>query len=316
MSTLTERYVHAATRFVQSTDEREELRLELQERIDDTVSALRAEGHDAEEAERQALTDLGDPLLLSDQYRQRNSHLIGPRYFYTYVRVLLIAVCTSAPIVAVISALLEWSDGGDAGDVIGGGISAGLSIALHVAFWTTLVFAVLERVVPQPPGAWNPDMLPEAPGTGGGSRRSDMIASLVALAIGAVALVWQHLGSPVSGADGRIPILNPDLWVPWFVLLLVVLVVEAVHAVWLFRRGWTWAVATVNAVIAVAFAAIVVPLLLTHRVLNPELLEHLGWTGQTERGDVVAAAVILLITAWEVAAGFVRAARRPRGRRA
>src|SRR5690606_8840011 len=102
------------TRFVQSTDEREELRLELLERIDDTVAALLSDGRDAEQAEREALTGLGDPLLLSDRYRQRSSHLIGPRYFYTYLRILLIAVCTSAPIVGVISALLEWSDGGDA----------------------------------------------------------------------------------------------------------------------------------------------------------------------------------------------------------
>lgn len=316
MSTLTERYVHAATRFVQDADERDELRLELQERIDDTVAALRAEGHDAEEAEREALTGLGDPLLLSDQYRQRSSHLIGPRYFYTYLRVLLIAVCTSAPIVAVISALAAWSDGGDAGDVIGGGIAAGFSIAVQVAFWTTLVFAIFERVLPRPPGAWNPDMLPEAPGAGGSTGRTDMIASLVALTIAAVALVWQHVGSPVVGSDGRIPILAPDLWIPWLALLLVVLAAEAVHAVWLFRRGWTWTVAALNAVIGIAFAAITVPLLLAHRVLNPDLLEHLGWTGQTEIGDVVAAVVIILITVWEVGTGFVRAARRPRAPRA
>jgi hypothetical protein len=312
MSTLTERYVHAATRFVQDTDERDELRLELQERIDDTIAALLAQGRDAEEAEREALTDLGDPLLLSDQYRQRNSHLIGPRYFYTYLRVLLIVVCTSAPVVAIVTALLEWSDGGDVGDVIGGGIASGLSVAVHATFWTTAAFAVLERVVPQPPGAWNPDMLPEVPGAGGSTGRTDMIASLVALAIAAAGLVWQHVGSPVFGTDGRIPLLDPDLWVPWLALVLVLLAAEAAQTIWLFRSGWTWAVATTNAAISIAFAAVVVPLLLDHRVLNPELIEHLGWSGQTERGDTIAAAAIVLITVWDVAAGCYRAARRPR----
>src|SRR5690606_6403058 len=119
-----------------------------------------------------------------------------------------------------------------------------------------------------------------------------------------------HVSSPIIGDAGdRIPVLDPALWNPWLVLVLVLLAVEAVHAVWLFRAGWTWATATASPVLAVAFAAVVLPLLLQHRVLNPELLAHLGWTGKTDGGDVIAAVITLIITAWEIGAGFVRAAR-------
>ena len=119
MSMLTDRYVHAATRFVQDGKEREELGLELRERIEDTITALVENGHDAEEAERKALTGLGDPLLLSAEYRQRPTYLIGPRYFYVYLRILLVAVCTAAPVVGIITALVRASDGGDVGDGVG-----------------------------------------------------------------------------------------------------------------------------------------------------------------------------------------------------
>jgi hypothetical protein len=308
MNTLTDRYVHAATRFVQEPTEREELGLELRERIEDTVAALIAEGHDAAGAERQALTELGDPLLLSAEYRQRPTHLIGPRYFYTYLRILLIAVSTSAPVVGLITALAQLSAGGDAGDVIGGGIASMFSVAVHVGFWTTFAFAVLERVAPQVSDTWNPDMLPQTPG--GSSRRADLIATLVALVVATAALVWQHVGSPFIGDDGRIAMINPDLWSPWLAIILVLLAAEGVQAVSVYRRGWTWATASTSAVLALAFAAVTLPLLLQHQVLNPELIAHLGWEGRTEVGDTIAAVTIAVITLWEVVAGFVRAARR------
>ena len=56
------------------------------------------------------------------------------------------------------------------GDVIGSAIAVAISIAVHLGFWTTLVFAVLERS----PGkgadadlAWTPDMLPRCPSSAG-----------------------------------------------------------------------------------------------------------------------------------------------------
>lgn len=308
MSTLTERYVHAATRFVQDTNEREDLALELRERIDDTVAALETGDLDHEAAERQALTDLGDPLRLSAEYRQRPMHLIGPRVFYTWLRVTLIVVCTAAPVVGIISTLATASSGAGVGEVIGSGLGSATTVALHCVFWVTLFFAVAERVAPQLSETWNPDMLPASAEPTSG--RADMIASLVALTIAAALLVWQQIGSPFMGAEGRIPVISPDLWTPWLLIVLVLLAVEAAHAVWLYRTGWTWPLAAVNAVIAVAFAAVVVPLLLQHRVLNPDLIAHLGWTGATERGDVIAAVVIIAITVWEIGNGLVKAARR------
>lgn len=312
MTTLSERYVHAATRFVQAADERRELELELRERIEDTVDGLRTDGVPPEEAERAALVQLGDPLRLSAEYRQRPMHLIGPRFFYTWLRVVVVVAATAGPIVGLITALSEISSGGAVGETIVAGFGTALSVATAAAFWVTLFFAVAERVAPQvSEAAWTPEMLPQLPtGTGtGASRRTDMIASLVSIAVVTVLLLWQQIGSPFLDDGVRVPVLDPALWVPWLLLLVALLVASGLHAVWLYRSGWTWAVATVNAVVGVAFAAVVVPLLLQERLLNPRLVELLGWSGQLTTGLRIAAASIVAITLWGVVAGFVKAAR-------
>jgi hypothetical protein len=312
MTTLSERYVLAATRFVQAADERRELELELRERIEDTVDGLRTDGVTPEEAERAALVQLGDPLRLSAEYRQRPMHLIGPRFFYTWLRVVVVVAATAGPIVGLITALSEISAGGAVGETIVAGFGSALSVATGAAFWVTLFFAVAERVAPQvSEAAWTPEMLPQLPtGTGtGASRRTDMIASLVSIAVVTVLLLWQQIGSPFLDDGVRVPVLDPALWVPWLLLLVALLVASGLHAVWLYRSGWTWAVATVNAVVGVAFAAVVVPLLLQERLLNPRLVELLGWSGQLTTGLRIAAASIVAITLWGVVAGFVKAAR-------
>lgn len=312
MSTLSDRYVHAATRFVPAEAERRELELELRERIEDTVEGLRTDGVTPDQAERAALVQLGDPLRLSAEYRQRSMHLIGPRFFYTWLRVVVVVAATAGPIVGLITALSEISAGGAVGEVIVSGFGTAISVAIHAAFWVTLFFVVAERVAPQVSDvAWTPEMLPQLPvGTGtGASRRTDMIAALVSIAVVTVLLLWQQIGSPFLDDGGRVPVLDPALWVPWLLLLVVLLVAEGAHAVWLYRVGWTWPVAAVNAVLGVAVAAILVPLLLDERLLNPRLVELLGWSGQLTTGMRIAAATVVAITLWDAVAGLVKTAR-------
>lgn len=314
MSTLTDRYVHAATRFVQNENERTELGMELRERITDTIDGLTERGSDPGSAERDALVQLGDPLKLSAEYRQRPMYLIGPRFFYTWWRVLIIAIATSTPIVAVIVALGTLSSGGGVGEVIGGAIGAAFSVAVQCGFWVTLTFVVIERFAPQvSESTWTPEMLPQLPNDSERGRRADLIASVVMLAITIALMVWQQLASPFLSEGARVPILDPALWVPWLALVVALLVAEIGHAIWVYRSGWTWPVAVVNAVIAVAFAAVVLPLLMQERLVNPELIELLGWSEATGIGYQIGVVTVAVITVWDVVAGFVRAAR---GRRA
>jgi hypothetical protein len=83
MTTLTQRYVQAAVAGVpasQRDDVAEELNASVADAVDDLVTA----GLTPQEAERKALTDLGDPAVLAERFGGRPRHLIGPAYFGQY----------------------------------------------------------------------------------------------------------------------------------------------------------------------------------------------------------------------------------------
>ncbi|WP_146067465.1 hypothetical protein [Arthrobacter sp. SX1312] len=131
-----------------------------------------------------------------------------------------------------------------------------MSVTVHVSFWTTLVFAVLERASVTDTGVeWSPDRLPALPDHSRRSRLPEFIASLVFLAALAVAVLWQQVSSVVRAADGSaVPLLDPALWSFWLPWFLGLIAAEAVFAAWLYLRDWSWAAAVVNLVLALAFA--------------------------------------------------------------
>lgn len=316
MSTLTDRYVHAATRFVTAEDERTELTLELRERIADTIDSLREGGLDEDDAERQALTELGDPLRLAAEYRSRPMHLIGPRYYFTWLRLLVTLLAIVPAIIGVIVALAAAGARESAGEIITSGLGAAVGVALQIAFWTTLVFAFIERAAPEgtKETEWTPDRLPELPTSGAARRRGDLIASLVFLVTMAVLLVWQHAGSPFFDGETRLPILGPDLWPVWGSALLALLALEAAHAVWVYVKGWTWAAAAVMTGLSLLFGAILIWLLATDRLFNPALADRLGWDpGWVDTATPFVVTIIVVIVAWESIDALLKAGRRGRG---
>ncbi|RLV56193.1 hypothetical protein D9V41_07075 [Aeromicrobium phragmitis] len=315
MSTLTDRYVHAATRFVSAEDERTELALELRERIADTIDDLRARGLAEEQAEWQALSDLGDPLRLAAEYRGRPMQLIGPRYYFIWLRLLVTLLAIVPAAIGVIAALAAAGAREPAGDIIGTGISAALSVALQVAFWTTAVFAFIERAAPDgtEETAWSPEKLPELPDASERHRRNDLVASLVFITTMAALLVWQYVGSPFFDGETRLPILAPDLW-PWRGgALLALLALEAGQALWLYRRGWTWPGAIANIAISLAFGGLLVWLFLTDRLLNPAFIEHVGWDQSwVDSATPFVVVATVAIVAWESIDALLKAGRRGR----
>lgn len=311
MSQLTDRYVHAATRFVTDDDERTELDLELRERIADTIDDLRARGLEESAAERQALTELGDPLRLAAEYRSRPMHLIGPRYYFIWLRLLVTLLAIVPAIIAVIDALAGAGAGESAANVLASAVATALSVAVHIAFWTTLVFALIERAAPDgtKETEWTPDRLPELPTSGAARERTDLIASLVFLVTMAVLLVWQ----PFFVGGERLAVLDPDLWPWWGGALLALIALEAVQAVWVYLRGWTWPAAGATVALSVAFGAILIWLLTTDRLFNPAFIDHVGWNpGWIESATPFFVTVAVVIVAWESIDALVKAGRRGR----
>ncbi|WP_229052598.1 permease prefix domain 1-containing protein [Aeromicrobium sp. Leaf350] len=278
-NTLTDRYVHATTRWM-SEEKRDDISRELTATIDDMIAGRVEAGEDPAEAERDVLTELGDPSALAAQYGNQPLHLIGPRYFLLWRRLTLLGLIWIPATVGVIVALAQLASTDDPASVIGHGIGTAFEVAVQVVFWTTLAFAILERVdVDAKIPGWSIDRLPEVP------RRqqiglADMIAGVFFTGLVIAVLVLQHFRSWVEGPSGDdVPVLDPDLWSFWLPLLIGVLVVSMVFEVVKFRIGrFTWPVVAGTILISLAWAVPFIYLAANDMLLSPEFVQALDIT--------------------------------------
>ncbi|MGW4154234.1 permease prefix domain 1-containing protein [Micromonospora chersina] len=309
MSSLTDRYLTATLRAVPQ-QRRAELADELRASIEDMIEDRTAGGQDRGAAEREVLTELGNPEQLAARYTDRRLQLIGPRYFLVWWRVLRTLLTFIPAIVGVVTGVVKATVGGEPGAAVGAGVASGMQTAVQIAFWVTLCFAVLERTdtslnLPE----WTVDQLPEE------TRERqvtlvDSCASIVFLLVAVAFLPWQHFQPWLSGDGSRLPMINPALWSFWLPALIVVLVATVGLEIAKYRAGrWTWPLVAVNAALNLAFAAPLVWLLLTDRLLNPALIERFAWLREGGAEDVaqVATVVTAVVVVWDVIDSAVKA---------
>ena len=145
-TTLTDRYVDAAMRTVPEK-QRPDLSAELRASIDDQIDARVDAGEPPRGAERAVLTDLGDPDKLAAGYTDRPLHLIGPRYYLDWWRLLKLLLWIVLPFAAFGVALGLTLAGKPFGEIVGTVWVVLITTTVHLFFWTTLVFALVERNV-------------------------------------------------------------------------------------------------------------------------------------------------------------------------
>lgn len=303
-ATLTDRYIAATLRGVPA-EAHDDVRNELTGSIADAVEARIEQGESPDEAERAALNELGDPAVLAAGLADRRLQLIGPRHYLTWLRLLRLLLAIVPASVAVLVALGYAISGADVGDIIAEGIVSGITAGLHVCVWTTLAFAVMDRLGAAGSPRWNVDRLPENRSTGRGL--ADLIAVAILMPVAAFAFVWDRYFGFIFLHGEAYPIWNPALW-PWwmaavFVLFAMAIVVQAV----VFVRGrWTTRIAIVNTALQVMGASWFLTLLGRGELFNPEMLEVLmvesGVTSETLR---VLAVVFGFFGVCAIAAGGI-----------
>lgn len=273
---LTARYVHAATRGLDE-DQRDDVALELRAGVADRVDSLRAADPSLapEAAEYAALTELGDPDRLAASYTGALRHLIGPDLYGIYRRVLRVTLLSVVPAVTAIVAVVEIFQGAGFGGIIGSTAWTAFNASVHIAFWVTLSFAILERTAAPTEESlglepWSPEKLPSIP-RASRAALGETITNITFLAIMGGAIAWQQVTSPVHVDGERIPVLDPDLWSFWLPVVLVALALEAVFEVVKYRAGgrWTREFAAVNTLVGALLAAPLAWLAFDDRLLNP-----------------------------------------------
>ncbi|MFJ6042145.1 permease prefix domain 1-containing protein [Brachybacterium paraconglomeratum] len=311
-ATLTERYISATIRSLPA-ESQEDVRAELAASIADAVEARTEQGEDPGAAEREVLAGLGDPAVLAAGYADRPLHLLGPRYYLTWRRLLILLLWIVPACAFVGVGLSQALIGADGGTIIGQAISTALTAAVHVAFWTTLVFVILERTGADTAETWSVEDLPEPKESGTG--RADLIASLVFLGLVLAALGWDRLIGLVRVEGDWLPALHPGLSPLWTLLLVAIVLAEMVHAIVLHARGrWNAGLAVANTVLALLFAGWALALFANDLLLSPDLLELARTVGDIDAQfmhtlGVILVVSILAVAAWDVVDGWLKTLR-------
>ncbi|MGO1306578.1 MAG: permease prefix domain 1-containing protein [Microbacterium gubbeenense] len=297
-ATLTERYVHDTIRRL-PPDARDDVRRELEASIADAVEARGNEGVSLAEAERLALEDLGDPAVLASGFADRPLALIGPRFFLLWWRILKVLLWSVPPVagagVAIGHAIAEEP----VGTIIAESIVVMISAIMHVFFWTTIVFAVLDRSGARIAARWTVDRLPEAPERQGGV--ADAIASGVVLMLVVTAVLWDYARGFAFLNGSWTSVLSAELWPWWIAGLFSVVLAEAVFVVVRARRGvWTVGLAVIRTAIAIVFVSWAASVIGRGLLLATEIVAAFQAVGVG--ADVMRILAILLIVGIAVTA--------------
>ncbi|WP_084106688.1 hypothetical protein [Demequina sp. NBRC 110056] len=319
---LTDLYV-AATVSRTPVKQREEVEADLRAAIADAIDARLDAGDLADVPERASaletavLNDLGDPDRLAADYADSPLMLIGPRLFLQWKRLTILLLWIVLPIVAALIPFGMWLGGEPVGAIIGSTIGGTLTVGVHLVFWVTLVFAVMERAGTEPEELsepWTVERLKESPDVRVSGVETGF--ALATLAITAGLIVWQQMWPWATNAAGEgLPVLSPELWA--FVLpgLLLVMAVEAVAVIVRQVRGrWTmgdWWLTVVLDVVTLVLVAIPV---LQHDLLNRELFAEIGWpdantTITLEQAEWAVLLVVAAVCVADVWGSWTRARR-------
>jgi hypothetical protein len=321
MASLTERYLATALRGIpqrQQADVERELRSSIGDAIDDRVGA----GEDRDAAERAVLEGLGDPSLLATGITGRPNYLIGPELFPAYRQLLTLLLGIIVPLAGIAVGVVEIATGGTIGSAIVEGGGTALNVAVHLAFWVTLVFVLVDRfdVTRETArqstdlglGKWSVDRLPEVPSTriSIGETVGEVITQIIGIVF---LLVLRGLTWTDSQTGQQISILAPELTDFWLPFLAIVLLVLIGFRIVLYLLGrWTMAMAVAHTLIELAFAIPVVYLALNGLLVNPAFAASVGYPPLAE-GDgpvmILIAIGVVLVTAWEIVDGFRQARR-------
>ncbi|CAN5588424.1 permease prefix domain 1-containing protein [soil metagenome] len=317
-STLTDRYVWAVQRSLPE-GKRADIDKELRGSIADAIDAKRDAGEAPAKAERDAILELGDPYRLALGYTDRPLHLIGPAVFPDYIRLLKVLYAIVLPIAfagIVLGQLLGKVDSfttANFGPVIGSTFAAIITVAVHFGFWTTLVFALIERSPQYRPTAWNPDTLPTVP-LKGSIKLSEFLAGVVWFVLSIGFLIWAQFISLFRAEDGSaVPVFTQQLWHFWIPFFIALAALQLVFQFVLYRRGhWTFRFAATNAALTLAFTAPALWLILSGGWINPEFLSRIGITelfAPNGAVTIVLVIVFLIIATATSIDGFVKAVR-------
>ncbi|EKS8350979.1 MULTISPECIES: HAAS signaling domain-containing protein [Bacillus] len=273
---------------------REDITLELRSTIDDMLP----EDYNEKDV-KSVLEKLGSPVSLANGYLDRPMHLIGPRYFDVYTTLLKMIIPIAA-VIALISMVAENFIGysGDQAvlnvifQLIGKGIGEIFEVGLHVFFWLTVVFVILERtdtdkgIEPLTTSLkkWTPDDLknisyiPKKKAI----SKFEVFGGLMWTAVWATLYFYaNHLVGVYNGTANGLkfvsPTFNQEVLLQYWPIVVIMIVFEICISLYKLVQGqWTQRLAIGNAILQVAGTIVFIVIVVNPHVFNAGFITYLA----------------------------------------
>lgn len=266
---LIDRYVTEVGKHLPLLKGREDIEKELKSTLEDMLEDRASQtGRVRDEAmEIELLKEYGSPQKVASTYNP-HPYLIGPRMFPLFLMVLKIVVAVVVTVMLVIAgiraATLSPMMGSDFMQVIGQGFGNALSAAIAAFGNVVLVFAILERVLPEKEIGgfdseedWDPASLAKEPDPDT-VKRSDLIAEIV----------FTLIGLAILNGVFNVPIFTEEFrrYLPW---INGIFLAEIALDVYLLRSAaWTTLTRAVRIVIEAAGMALTVIFIRTPGIIR------------------------------------------------
>lgn len=248
---LIDRYVAEVGKNLPLLNGREDIEKELKSTLEDMLEdRAKSSGLKRDEAlEIEVLKEYGSPQKVAATYNP-HPYLIGPKMFPLYLFVLKIVLTVVVSVMLVLAGVQAVTDtpfmGADFVKIIGQGLGSALSAAIAAFGNVTLVFVILERVLPEKEIGgfndekdWDPASLAKEPDPDSVSRTElifEIVFTFVALAILNVYPQWLGMFFFTENEQVFIPMFTEMFFqfVPW---INVVLVSEILLDIYLLRNA-------------------------------------------------------------------------------
>ncbi|HCB02526.1 MAG TPA: hypothetical protein DEP19_09100 [Anaerolineae bacterium] len=298
---LIDRYVAEVGRHLPSS-EREDIEKEIRSTLEDTLEENTQKGKPAnDENISTVLKQFGDPELLAQKYSPRKSYLIGRTWYEIYIQILKRVLGTALPIVWLVQIFVKHDASDKLGQVLTQSFGATFNIGIHVWFWITITFVILEHVGVKPSELdgnknreWSPERLPALP-----KKRqisftdaiTDLITSVVSIVGGIVLLSI----SPTT--------LHPALFTVWVPIFLGITVLSFIHELFKLKTGnWTPALMITNVILNLVLIGFAIAFYTSQQFINPvvfaelpqKMQESIIWT------IGISTAILVGIFAWSI----------------
>ena len=309
----------------------EDIALELRWTIEDMLP----DDYSGEDVKK-ALEKLGNPATLASGYHDRPMHLIGPRYFDLYVN-LLKMIIPIAGVIAIISMVAGYFFNYNGEEAIlniiikvfAEGIWVLIEVSLHVFFWLTLTFAIIERSdkgkdlepLTMNGSKWTPDDLKSVTYIPKEKSipRGEVFFSLIWTAIWATLYFYANhlLGVYINKGNGLefvTPALNHEVLMSYWPLVVMVIGLEIGFALFKFFKGqWTYKIAIFNIIYEVIATVVMIVIIMNPNLFQPEFVSFMTdlFSVSAERfTDWIIGGVIFLFVlfgGWAIFDGFRKA---------